>query len=123
VLPAQNRLRRRQDFATVYAKGDRYSGRYLRLCVYNTNNLDFASQIGIVISKKVSKSSVIRNRIKRQLRAICRQLLSQLKQGLQIVVTVSTLDGSPSYTQLADDLTKLSIEAEVFHGSSRRSLF
>ncbi|WP_019498320.1 ribonuclease P protein component [Pseudanabaena sp. PCC 6802] len=117
MLPAKHRLRRRQDFATVYAKGDRYSGRYLRLRVYNTTNLGFASQIGIVISKKVSKSAVIRNRIKRQLRAICRQLLSQLKQGLQIVVTVSTLDGSPSYTQLGNDLTKLLIEAQVLHGS------
>lgn len=116
MLPAQNRLRRRQDFATVYAKGDRYSGRYLRLRIYTTN-LSFASQIGIVISKKVSKSAVIRNRIKRQLRAICRQLLSQLKQGLQIVVTVSTLDGSPSYTELGNDLTKLLIEAQVLHGS------
>jgi ribonuclease P protein component len=70
-----------------------------------------------VISKKISKSAVIRNRIKRQLRAIFRQLLSQLKQGLQIVVTVSTLEGSPNYGQLQDDLTKLSIKAQVLHGS------
>lgn len=117
MLPAQNRLRRRQDFATVYAKGDRYSGRYLRLRVYSTTNLDFASQIGIVISKKISKSAVIRNRIKRQLRAICRQLLSQLKQGLQIVITVSSLEGNPSYPQLGNDLTKLLIEAQVLYGS------
>ncbi len=117
MLPAQNRLRRRQDFANVYARGDRYRGQYLRLRIYDTGNLECASQIGIVISKKISKSAVIRNRIKRQLRAIFRQLLSQLKQGLQIVVTVSTLEGSPSYGELQDDLTKLSIKAQVLHGS------
>lgn len=116
MLPAPNRLRRRQDFAKVYAKGDRYSGRYLRLRIY-ASNLEVASQIGIVISKKVSKSAVIRNRIKRQLRAICRQLLSQLKKGLQIVVTVSTLEENPGCAQLGNDLTKLLIEAEVLHGS------
>jgi ribonuclease P protein component len=117
VLSAQHRLRRRQDFAIVYAKGDRYSGRYLRLRIYDRVNSDLASQIAIVISKKISKSAVIRNRIKRQLRAIFRQLLSQLKQGLQIVVTVSALPGSPSYIQLWDDLTKLLIEAQVLHGN------
>lgn len=117
MLPAQNRLRLRHHFANVYARGDRYRGQYLRLRIYDTGNREFTSQIGIVISKKISKSAVIRNRIKRQLRAIFRQLLSQLKQGLQIVVTVSTLEGSPNYGQLRDDLIKLSIKAQVLHGS------
>jgi ribonuclease P protein component len=125
VLPAQNRLRRRQDFAEVYAKGDRYSGQYLRLRVYSLGSSDKelganptrATQVGIVISKKVSKLAVNRNRIKRQLRAIFRQLLSQLRQGLQIVVTVSTLQGSPTFTQLCDDLITLLVKAKVLHGN------
>lgn len=117
MLPAENRLRQRHDFSNVYARGDRYRGHYIRLRIYNTGNSAIASKIGIVISKKISKSAVIRNRIKRQLRAIFRQLLSQLKQGLQIVVTVSTLEGSPNYLQLQEDLTKLSIEAKILHGS------
>ncbi|MEE3716820.1 ribonuclease P protein component [Tumidithrix elongata RA019] len=121
MLPAQNRLRRRQDFAEVYAKGDRYSGQHLRLRVYDLNKTSEKSgtdiQIGIVISKKVSKLAVTRNRIKRQLRAIFRQLLSQLRQGLQIVVTVSTLQGSPTFKQLWDDLITLLVKAKVLHGN------
>ena len=89
MLPNQNRLRRREDFAKVYAKGDRYRGTYLNLRIFIDSN-DPLTRIGIVVSKKVSKLAVTRNRFKRQLRAIFRQLLSQLKNGLQIVVTVTS---------------------------------
>ena len=95
MLPNPNRLRRREDFAKVYAKGDRYRGTYLNLRMFIDSN-DPLTRIGIVVSKKVSKLAVTRNRFKRQLRAIFRQLLSQLKNGLQIVVTVTTVQSKLS---------------------------
>jgi ribonuclease P protein component len=116
VLPNQNRLRQREDFAKVYAKGDRYRGTYLNLRILCDSNEAF-TKIGIVVSKKVSKLAVTRNRFKRQLRAIFRQLLSQLKDGLQIVVTVTTVQSKPSYQELWDDLKNLLARAKVLHGS------
>ena len=116
MLPNQNRLRRREDFAKVYAKGDRYRGTYLNLRIFIDSN-DPLTRIGIVVSKKVSKLAVTRNRFKRQLRAIFRQLLSQLKSGLQIVVTVIASRSMPSYQQLCDDLKNLLAKAKVLHGS------
>ncbi|PZV14739.1 MAG: ribonuclease P protein component [Pseudanabaena sp.] len=116
MLPNQNRLRRREDFAKVYAKGDRYRGSYLNLRILFDIN-DPLTKIGIVVSKKVSKLAVTRNRFKRQLRAILRQLLSQLKDGLQIVVTVTTVQSKPSYQELWDDLKNLLAKAKVLHGS------
>jgi ribonuclease P protein component len=116
VLPNQNRLRRREDFAKVYAKGDRYRGTYLSLRILFDSNDPFI-RIGIVVSKKVSKLAVTRNRFKRQLRAIFRQLLSQLKNGLQIVVTVTTVTSKPSYQELWDDLRNLLAKAKVLHGN------
>jgi len=116
VLPNQNRLRRREDFAKVYAKGDRYRGTYLSLRILFDSNDPFI-RIGIVVSKKVSKLAVSRNRFKRQLRAIFRQLLSQLKSGLQIVVTVIATQSKPTYQQLWDDLRNLLAKAKVLHGS------
>jgi ribonuclease P protein component len=118
VLPNQNRLRRREDFAKVYASGDRYRGTYLSLRILFDSNTPLVTRIGIVVSKKVSKLAVTRNRFKRQLRAIFRQLLSQLKDGLQIVVTVTTVQSKPSYQEIWDDLNKLLAKAKVLqHGS------
>ncbi len=116
MLPNQNRLRRREDFAKVYANGDRYRGTYLHMRILVDSNAEF-TKIGIVVSKKVSKLAVSRNRFKRQLRAIFRQLLSQLKSGLQIVVTVIATQSKPTYQQLWDDLRNLLAKAKVLHGS------
>ena len=115
MLPNQNRLCRREDFAKVYAKGDRYRGTYLSLRILRDTHQPF-TKIGIVVSKKVSKLAVTRNRFKRQLRAIFRQLLSQLMDGLQIVVTVTTVDSKPSYQELWNDLKNLLAKAKVLHG-------
>jgi ribonuclease P protein component len=117
VLPASNRLRLRRDFTLVYAQGDRHYGKYLKLRVYNTNNLQAQSQLGIVVSKKVSKKAPIRNRVRRQIRAIFRGFLPQLKLGLQIVITVVTVSSIPSYPELQEDLTKLLNKARVLDGS------
>jgi len=120
VLPSQNRLRRREDFAKVYANGDRFRGSHLMLRVL-VNQAEPDIKIGIVVSKKVSKLAVSRNRFKRQLRAIFRQVLSQLrsqlKNELQIVVTVTT-QGQPSYQQLCDDLMILLKKAKVWQNGS-----
>jgi len=116
VLPPQYRLRQREDFANIYAHGSLFRGTYLMMRVFKNQDSSF-TKIGIVVSKKVSKLAVIRNRFKRQLRAIFRQLLSQLINGLQIVITVTT-QGQPSYRQICVDLNPLLIKAKVLqHGS------
>ncbi|AFY74384.1 ribonuclease P protein component [Synechococcus sp. PCC 7502] len=117
MLPAPNRLRRREDFTTVYSKGDRHYGKYLRLRVYNTNNPEAETQIGIVVSKKFSKKAVIRNLIRRQIRAIFRAFLPQLRQGLQIVITVVTVSALPKYLELKEDLTNLLTKAQILQSN------
>ncbi len=47
-----------------------------------------SSCFGISISRKVSKRAVVRNRIKRQLKAVIRRYLPQLKTGWQVVIVV-----------------------------------
>jgi len=116
VLAGPNRLRRRQDFTRVYASGKQYNSPHLKLRIYNSGNSGV--QIGIVVSKKVSKKAVVRNLIKRQIRAMFRIILPQLPQGIQVVVTVFTNSQVvPSYTQLWEELTKLLKKAQVWYGN------
>ncbi|MEM6451923.1 MAG: ribonuclease P protein component [Cyanobacteria bacterium P01_D01_bin.105] len=46
------------------------------------------SQFGISISKKVSKRAVVRNRIKRQIKAVIHQRLSAIAPGWKVVIVV-----------------------------------
>ncbi|WP_239651491.1 ribonuclease P protein component [Neosynechococcus sphagnicola] len=83
-LPQAHRLRRRQDFSAVYQNGQRWSASHLTLRALRQTDSHAASAIGaaklptrfgISVSLKVSKLAVVRNRIKRWIRAVLRQLL------------------------------------------------
>jgi ribonuclease P protein component len=73
-------------------------------------------QVGISISKKVSKRAVVRNRIKRQLKAIVRQFLPRLESGLRMVILVRSEALTYNYGHFLQELEQLLIKAEVLHG-------
>jgi ribonuclease P protein component len=74
------------------------------------------TQIGISISQRVSKQAVVRNRIKRQLRAILRQLLPYMAPGWRLIVVVKPGAAQCGYEQFLQELKQLLINAEVING-------
>jgi len=113
VLPAANRLHRR-DFAQTYLNGDRFSSKFFKLRRwFNPTKQQQPPRIGIVVSKKVAKLAVKRNQLKRQIRAILRSYLPQLKRDLQIIVTVASVASAPTRDDLANDLHSLLSKAQV----------
>ncbi len=110
-LPKQNRLRSSRDFGKVHRKGKRASAEALSVRALKQTSVGQkpvlradrssideqgvgeqlsapSSCFGISISKKVSKRAVVRNRIKRQLRAIIRDRLADIHPGWQVVIVV-----------------------------------
>ena len=80
------------------------------------------TRIGISIKKKVSNRAVVRNRIKRQIRAALRQILPYISRGWDIVIVVKPTAQQCNYDEFLQQLEKLLAQAEVFHGYSRGSL-
>ncbi|MEC4853663.1 MAG: ribonuclease P protein component, partial [Jaaginema sp. PMC 1079.18] len=70
----------------------------------------------ISIGKKVSKKAVVRNRIKRQIRAAVRQYLPHLEPGWKIVVVVKSEAQTCEYEHFLRELKQLLTQAEVWHG-------
>ncbi|MEM9539492.1 MAG: ribonuclease P protein component [Cyanobacteria bacterium P01_E01_bin.42] len=139
-LPRSNRLKHWRDFQEVYRRGRRYSGTHLTLRtlpeVPNTNPEIVAAgaiaetekenaaglcllptRIGISIGKKVSKKAVIRNRIKRQIRAALRELLPQISAGWKIAIAVKSSATECEYEHFLRELEELLTRAEVLHGN------
>ncbi len=137
-LPQNHRLKHRQEFSAVYRLGLRRSTSHIVLRALRTKPgsavpIDSAeserkaeplppTRIGISVSQKVSKRAVVRNRIKRRLRAGFRQLLPQIPAGWQIVIVVRPEAIWCDYEQFLRELKQLLIEAEVIHGHSRGDL-
>jgi ribonuclease P protein component len=114
------RLRQRRDFDWVYQTGTRRRATHLHVIAVAADS-ESASRFGISISKKVSKLAVVRNRIKRQIKAALRSLLPQVKPGYAVVIVVraSILDGNPAtnYWEILRELEQLLRKAEVLHGN------
>ncbi|MFD8479199.1 ribonuclease P protein component [Kitasatospora sp. NPDC059673] len=120
MLPTENRLRRRQDFATAVKRGRR-AGRPLLVVHLHREvvpgegadrNSDSSPHVaeglpsaraGFVVSKAVGPA-VVRNVVKRRLRHLVRERLSRLPEGSLIVVRALPAAAAASYDELGHDL-------------------
>lgn len=60
--------------------------------------------VGFIVSKKVTKKAVRRNRIKRQLRELIRRRLSEFPNGMMVVIRVKQSAQKKSYEELEQAL-------------------
>jgi ribonuclease P protein component len=123
-LPKTNRLKHWKDFQTLYRQGTRYSSPHLVLLVLSekkeVNSLvPIATRIGISISQKVSKKAVIRNRLKRQIKAAFRELLPYLSPGWKLVVVVRPSALECKYEHFLRELKQLLVKANIINGYKR----
>lgn len=83
----------------------------VRFCV-NPRRKNY--RLAVVVSKKVHKSAVVRNRIRRRVFELCRQRSSELKGGQDIIITVfSESVATVSAPELAEQLNGLLERAEL----------
>ncbi|MEV1006224.1 ribonuclease P protein component [Streptomyces sp. NPDC049881] len=109
MLPSENRLRRREDFATAMRRGRR-AGRP-HLVVHLSGGSDPhpaqeslpAPRAGFVVSKAVG-NAVVRNLVQRRLRHLMRDRLTLLPAGSLVVVRALPGAGDVASDQLAREL-------------------
>lgn len=107
MLPKQHRLIR-NDFDLVFKKGRRIRGKAFSLVIIPSEDKSEPSKIGIVVTKKVCKKAVDRNKLKRQIRnTITRYILKTLPFGQKIVVMAFPVPTPRKYQEIKEEITKL----------------
>ncbi len=88
-MQRRHRLSRSRDFDAVYRQGRSVSTRYLVLYWFTREDGDAegAARLGLAVPKGIG-GSVVRNRIKRQLRELWRSRLEQIPDGRDYVLIV-----------------------------------
>lgn len=86
MLSRPYRLRQTRDINRVYGKGKYGAGGTLFVKALKKNSE--GNRLVVVVSKKVSKKAVVRNKIRRRLSAIIEAKWQTLVPGYDIVVTV-----------------------------------
>ena len=103
----------------IYKGGQQARGRHMAIRVRSQQNQ--ATRVAVVVSRKVSKSAVVRNRIRRRVYEVIRTRLSQESINLAIVVTAydEALKSMPSedlYQEMKYLLSKAHAMNQPPHG-------
>ncbi len=102
-FPKERRLRSSADFRNVRESNNKLFSKSL-IIYFLDNNLSYP-RLGVVVSKKVSKKAVVRNKIKRQIREIFR--LNQNKMSaIDLVVIAKQVAEESTYQQIETNLLK-----------------
>ena len=102
-LKTIGRIKNRPDFVKIQNKGQKWVSHGL-IVQAMPNDLG-EIRVGYTVSKKVHKSAVKRNRIKRRLRAVAGDILpGRAKQSCDYIVVGRLLSATRPYEELKQDL-------------------
>jgi ribonuclease P protein component len=104
MLPGWARLKRAQDFTQVRRQGSRWRKPLLILNIL-PNTLSF-SRYGFVVSRHVG-GAVVRNRVKRRLRAIIYNHITDLTTGFDVVIVAQPATAQAAFAELDAELMQL----------------
>lgn len=112
MLKKNYRLVKEKDFKQVFKRGKYLNSSYLSLKI-GKNKLPL-SQFGFVVSTKISKKAVVRNKIKRQLKKIIQLNLKKIDQGLNMVIITHPSIRGVKYQAIETTLIDLLKKAKVY---------
>jgi ribonuclease P protein component len=84
VLARPNRLTRGADYKAVVRRGRRCAGAHTVTYVTSSEE-DRVVRVGFIVSKQVG-TAVVRNTVRRRLKAVCAEALPTLRPGTDIVI-------------------------------------
>ena len=98
-----NKIRAKADFDRVFKFGKVHRGSFLSVRYLSASG---DGSVGVVVSTKVSKKAVIRNKIRRRILEIIRSQSEDFPKNNNLVIVVSPKAAETSFTKLREDLLK-----------------
>ena len=112
MLARRLRLVKEKDFKKIFKFGKASYVKIFRIKVL-ANELE-VNRYGIVISTKVSKKAVERNKLKRQIRAVIKEFDKKLNTGFDLVITVSPAAKNQEYEFIKSELEQVFFTLKLF---------
>ena len=111
MLLKKYRLSKKKDFERIFKEGKYYRQDFVYFKIAK-NNLEIR-RFGFVVSLKISKKAVMRNKIRRRLSEIIRLRIQQIKPGLDIVILTQPEIAGKSYLEIEQALIILLERARI----------
>lgn len=110
MLPKENRLKKKSAFNATYKTGKIISLDGITLFCGKKKTADFPTKIGFVVSKKIHKRAVKRNRIKRLMRESIRLLIKENKFSsdcMSLIFVASQKQLNKNFKEVDNSIKKL----------------
>ena len=98
-------LKNSKNFDRVFHDGQRFGNRHFQF--YYLKNRKSTNRLGIIVSKKVSKRAVVRNKVKRRIRASYQNELERIQQGYDLIIVAKKRCAEDPYRDLDRSLKHL----------------
>ncbi|WP_137845720.1 ribonuclease P protein component [Microbacterium sp. 2FI] len=104
MLARPNRLTRGAEYKAVVRRGRRCAGAHTVTYVNPAEN-DGPVRFGFIVSKQVG-GAVVRNTVRRRLKAVCSEALGSVRPGNEIVIRALPSAATASYGDLRDEVVR-----------------
>ncbi|MFE7197904.1 ribonuclease P protein component [Microbacterium oxydans] len=104
MLARPYRLTRGSDYRLVVRRGSRCGGARVITSVLTTGE-NRAARFGFIISKQVG-TAVVRNSVRRRLKAVCAEALPWVPEGTDVVIRALPASATASYAELRADVDR-----------------
>jgi len=104
VLARPYRLTRGSDYRLVVRRGSRCGGARVVTSMLSTGE-STAARFGFIISKQVG-NAVVRNSVRRRLKAVCAEALPRVPEGTDVVIRALPASATATYAELSADVNR-----------------
>lgn len=111
MLKKENRLRKTKEIESVFKEGRSFYDQFFTLKIAK-NNLE-NNRLCVVISAKVSKKSVDRNKLKRRVRAIFYSQKEALSKGFDFLIIAKKETNNQEFPAIKESLINLFKRAKL----------
>lgn len=112
MLPVEYRLKQKVDFDNVRKQGHLVSGKMFSFVFFERGDTNF-SRFGFIVSTKISKRAVIRNRCRRLLREAVQTDLMNLKPGYDCTILAKTGLVGVRYDEVAKEVHSMLVRSGI----------
>lgn len=98
------RLTRGSDYRLVVRRGSRCGGARVVTSMLTTGE-SRGARFGFIISKQVG-TAVVRNSVRRRLKAVCAEALDRVPEGTDVVIRALPASATASYAELSADVNR-----------------
>lgn len=113
MLSRVNRIKKKKDFEFIFKNSKSFKNSLFILKIAK-NNLDI-SRFGFVISKKISNKAIIRNKIRRRVSDIAKEIISDVEKGKDLVLIALSGIEKKEFFEIKEAMVNILVRSKIIN--------